>query len=162
MEYKVAKDPDALLKVLSEHERAIARLYQAYSARFDECADFWAGIAQEELEHAACLNKLKTLLQADAAIVIIERFSIDAVQFSINYVNGLIVRASDPNFKLINALSLAMKLEEALLEKNFFEVLSGDGQEVREALELLAAETEHHFQIFHHALENHKNSMGLQ
>ena len=162
MEYKVAKDPDALLEVLSEHERVIAQLYQAYSARFDESSVFWAGLAQEELRHAACLNKLKILLQADSAIVIIERFSIDAVQFSINYVNQLIERASQPDFKLINALSLAMKLEEALLERNFFEVLSGDGQEIREALEFLAAETERHFQMLHNTLEDYKNSIESQ
>ena len=162
MEYKIAKDPDALLKVLSEHERVIAQLYQAYSARFDDSAVFWAGLAQEELKHAACLNKLRTLLKEDSAIVIVERFSIDAVRFSINYVNELIERATQPDFKLLNALSLAMKLEEALLERNFFEVLSGDGQEIREALEFLASETEHHFQILQQALADHKNSMGLQ
>lgn len=162
MEYKIAKDPDALLKALSEHERVIARLYQAYSTRFDEYTIFWANLAQEELKHAACLNKLRTLLKEDSEIIIVERFSIDAVQFSINYVNELIEHASGADFELINALSLAMKLEEALLEKNFFEVLSGDSQETREALELLATETERHFQMLHNTLEDHKNSLGLQ
>ena len=161
MEYKIAKDPDALLEVLSEHERAIARLYQTYSQCFEDYAAFWAGLAQEELKHTACLNKLRILLQEDSAVVIVERFSIDAVRFSIKYVNGLIERASQPDFKLLNALSLAMKLEEALLEKNFFEVLSGDGQEIREALEFLSNETERHFQVLHNALEDHKHSMGL-
>ena len=162
MEYKIAEDPDALLKVLSEHEWAIARLYQAYSAHFDEYAIFWDHLAQEELKHAACLNKLRTLLKEDSAIVIVERFSIDAVRFSINYVNELIERANQPDFELINALSLAMKLEEALLEKNFFEVLSGDGQEIREALEFLGNETARHFQVLHNTLKDHRSSMALQ
>lgn len=162
MDYKTAADPDALLKVLSEHERAIARLYQAYSVRFDEFAVFWAGLAHEELKHAACLSEVRTLLREDSEIVIVERFSMDAVRFSIRYVNALTERAAEPDFELINALSLAMKLEEALLEKNFFEVLSGDGQEVREALEFLSNETERHFQVLHHTLEYHKNGMGLQ
>lgn len=131
MEYKIAKDPDALLGALAEHERAIARLYRAYSSRFDEHGAFWGDLAQEELKHAACLKKLRAILKEDPATVIVERFSVDAIRFSIDYVNELIERATQPNFELINALSLAQKLEGALLEKNFFEVLSGDSQEVR-------------------------------
>ena len=95
-------------------------------------------------------------------MVIVERFSIDAVQFSINYVNGLTDRAAEPDFELINALSLAMKLEEALLEKNFFEILSGDGQEIQETLEFLSTETERHFQMLHNTLKGHKNSIEPQ
>ena len=147
MEYKIAKDPDVLLGALAEHERAISRLYQAYSSRFDEHAEFWAGLSQEELKHAACLNKLRTLLQEDTGVVIVERFSVDAIRFSINYIDELIECASRPDFEFINALSLAITLEEALLEKNFFEVFSGDSQEVQEALEFLANETERHSKI---------------
>jgi len=162
VEYRTARDPDALLKTLSEHEQAIARLYRAYSTRFDDGTNFWADLAREELKHAACLNKIRTLLQEDSAMVIVERFSIDAVQFSINYVNGLTDRAAEPDFELINALSLAMKLEEALLEKNFFEILSGDGQEIQETLEFLSTETERHFQMLHNTLKGHKNSIEPQ
>ena len=156
MEYKIAKDPDALLGALAEHERAIARLYQAYSSRFDEYGIFWGDLAQEELKRAACLNKLRTLLRENPAIVIVERFSVDAIRFSIDYVNELIGRAGQPNFELINALSLAKKLVESLLVKNFFEALSGDSQEAREALEFLANETERHFKILCNIQEERK------
>jgi hypothetical protein len=138
VEYKIAKDPDALLELLAEHERAIARLYRAYASRFDEHAGFWTNLADEELKHSACLNKLRTLSQEDDTFVIVERFSVDAIQFSIRYIEELIERASQP---------LATKLEESLLEKNFFEVLSGDSQEVQEVLDFLTNETERHSKI---------------
>jgi hypothetical protein len=147
VEYKIAKDPDVLLGALADHERAISRLYRAYSSRFNDHAELWVGLAEEELKHAACLNKLRTLLQEDTGIVVVERFSVDAIQFSINYIDGLIERASQPDFTFISALSLAITLEEALLEKNFFEVFSGDSQDVREALGFLAKETERHFKV---------------
>ena len=147
MEYKIAKDPDALLGLLAEHERAIARLYRAYASRFDEHADFWTNLADEELKHSACLNKLRTLSQEDDTFVIVERFSVDAIRFSIHYIEELIERAGQPDFEFINAFSLATKLEESLLEKNFFEVLSGDSQEVQEVLDFLTNETERHSKI---------------
>ena len=160
MEYKTAKDPDSLLKIFSEHERVIAQLYQAYASRFDGCAAFWDSLAREELQHAACLNKLRTLLQANSEIVIVERFSVDAIQFSINYIHTLIERAYQPNFILVNALSLATKLEEALLEKNFFDVLSGDSQEVQETLEFLEKETERHSRTLREGLRDYNNLSG--
>ena len=162
MPYKATKDPRALLKMLSEHEQAIAQLYQTYSGCFENYADFWANLAQEERKHADCLDKLSRIVQEDPAVVIVERFSIDAIRFSINYVNELIERANQPDFKLINAMSLAAKLEEALLEKNFFEVLEGGGQEIRQTLEFLRHETDRHSQVLNHALKDYKNSIGLQ
>lgn len=160
MKYKVAKDPDALLKALQEHEHLLAKLYQAYARRFDEYTTFWSDLAHEELKHAACLNKLRLLLKEDPTITIIERFSIDAIQFSIKYVNELIERASQPEFQLVNAFALAMKLEEALLERNFFEVLDGDDHEIRETLEFLAKETEHHFHLLDNTSKDYKNRIA--
>ena len=95
-------------------------------------------------------------MQDNPDIVITERFSTDAIDFSIRYIKSLIERAKQPEFKLINALSLAIKLEEALLEKNYFEVLSGDADEVRSVLELLTKETERHFQIINNVFQNYK------
>jgi len=158
MDYKVAKDPDALLTALQEHERVIGQLYQAYSQRFPDYADLWEKLAQEENKHAACLNSLRTQIQDDPDIVIMERFSTDAIEFSIRYVKELIERSKRPDFKIINAFSLAMKLEEALLENNYFEVLSGDTDEVRSVLDFLVEETERHFQILKSAFGGYKAS----
>ena len=158
MKFKVADNPDALLTALQKHEQALAHLYQAYSQRFEDYAVFWAGLAQEEFKHAACLGSLRKQLKDSSDIVIVERFSIDAIDSSIVYVNELVDRASEPEFKLLNALSLATKLEEALLEKNFFEVLSGDGQEIQEVLALLADETSRHLQTLRNTLKEHKGA----
>lgn len=156
MDYKIAKDPDALLAALQKHEMIIGQLYGAYARRFPEYARFWENLSGEEVKHAACLNSLRTQMKNDPDIVIAERFSKDAIEFSIRYVKELIERCGQPDFKIINALSLAMKLEEALLEKNYFEVLAGDTEDVRGVLEILAHETERHFQTLKKAFEDYK------
>jgi rubrerythrin len=156
MDYKIAKDPDALLTILQEHELVIGRLYGAYAQRFPDYAHFWEKLSEEERKHAACLKSLRTQMQNDPDIVIVERFSTDAVEFSIRYVKELIERSGQPEFKIINALSLAMKLEEALLENNFFEVLAGDTEDVRGVLEILTHETKRHFQILKNAFRDYK------
>ncbi|MHC4855578.1 MAG: ferritin family protein [Planctomycetota bacterium] len=156
MDCKIAKNPDALLAALQEHELVIGQLYQAYSQRFPDYAHLWEKLAEEESKHAACLNSLRTQIQDDPDIVIMERFSTDAIEFSIRYVKELIERSRQPEFKIINALSLAMKLEEALLEKNYFEVLAGDTNEIRSVLDFLVEETERHFQTLKNAFGDYK------
>ena len=141
---------------MQEHEKAIARLYQAYAERFDEYTDFWFDLANEELKHAACFSSLRLQLKGNPDFIIIKRFSADAIDFSIRYVNELIERTKDPEFELINAFSLAVKLEEALLEKNFFEVLDDDTQEVKDTLSFLANETERHSQTIFNTLNDYK------
>jgi rubrerythrin len=156
VDYRIAKNPDALLSTLQEHELVIGQLYRVYARRFPVYADFWQKLAQEENKHAACLNSLRTQMQDDPDIVIRERFSTDAIEFSIRYIKQLIERAMQTDFNLVNAFSLAMKLEEALLEKKFFEVLTGDTEEVRSVLEFLAEETQHHYQTLSSAFQNYK------
>jgi len=155
---KIAKNPDVLLAALQEHERVIGQLYQAYSQRFADYADFWEKLAHEENKHAGCLGTLRNQMQENPDIVIVERFSIDAIDFSIRYVKELIERSKQPEFNLTNAFSLAMKLEEALLEKNFFEVLSGDTPDTKETLELLARETQGHYQLLSSTLRAYRAS----
>lgn len=156
MDYKIAKDSDALLSALQQHELVIGQLYGAYAQRFGGYADFWEKLSAEEFKHAACLKSLRTQMQNNPDIVIVERFSKDAIEFSIRYVKELIERSGQPDFKIINALSLAMKLEEALLENNYFEVLAGDTEDVRGVLEILTNETKRHFQTLKNAFGDYK------
>jgi hypothetical protein len=158
MHFKPADNPDFLLSRMQDHERALAALYQTYSQRFENDALFWSHLAQEEYKHAACLGSLRNQLSEDSDMVIVERFATDAINTSIEYVNGLIDRAGQPEFSLLNALSLALKLEEALIEKGFFEVLSGDSQEIREVLTLLENETQGHSKVLRDALRKCKDA----
>lgn len=161
MDYRIAKNPDALLATLQKHELVLGQLYGIYARRFPNYADFWQKLAQEENKHAACLNSLRTQMQNDPDIVIVDRFSTDAIEFSIHYIKQLIERAKQPNFNLLNAFSLAMKQEEALLEKNFFEVLTGNTEEVRSVLELLTEETQRHYQTLNGAFQSYKTDPTL-
>lgn len=156
MGYEIAENPDVLLDFMQQHEQAIAALYQAYAERFEAYADFWTDLSRAELKHAACLALLQSRLKDNPDIVIVRRFSIDAIKSSIRYVTELIHRVTQPEFSPINAFSLAMKLEEALLEKDFFEIFTGDSQETKDTLLLLLHETQEHFEVIKDALNEYK------
>jgi len=145
-----------LLQAMQQHELTIAKLYLAYAERFEAEAEFWNELSEAEVRHSRCLQKVKDLMADNPEIQIAQRFSLDAINSSIRYINELIERAASPEFQPINALSLAMKLEEAFLEKNYFEVLTGDSEEIKDTLELLRSETEQHFHILKEKVDRFK------
>lgn len=158
MDFQKAENPDILLKVMQQHEQMLANLYHAYAEKFEVYTDLWNELSQAELKHVRCLEMLQSLLAENPDIRIVQRFSLDAINSSIRYVNELIERSTHPEFELINAFSLAMKLEEALLEKKYFEVLEGDSQEVKDTLQLLSDETGQHFRMLEKAFNDGKRN----
>jgi hypothetical protein len=158
MAFQRTEDPKTLLEAMQQHELMIAKLYNAYADRFEAYADFWKELSQAELKHAQVLEQLSNALGENPDIIIVQRFSIDAINSSIHYVNELIERAKHPEFEPINAFSLAMKLEEALLEKKYFEIMAGDSYEIKETLSFLLHETEQHYQILKQALTDYRAS----
>jgi len=100
----------------------------------------------EETQHAKWLDSLQSNINESSEKIIVQRFPIAAIETSLRYVNRLIQDAAQPNFTLINAISEALHLEEALIENKYFEVLEGDSIETKHILNLLSNDTKRHFQ----------------
>jgi hypothetical protein len=152
---KIAKDADAIVEALKEHEKALARLYEAYAERFPEYEEFWAELAREEIQHASWLDTILTRIENSAEDFVVERFSIATIEHSIGYVEQLATRAHQPDFVLINALSTALQLEKALIENNYFEVFEGDSANTKRILDLLAQSTQIHYEKLYNAWREH-------
>jgi rubrerythrin len=142
----IAKAPGELLEAMREHEQALAHLYELYAEKYPDYEDFWTELSLEENLHAAWLDKLWSEIENGSEDIVVERFPIGAVQRSTEYVKKLEDTASQPDFTLINALSTALRLEEALMENKFFEVCEGDSVKTKRTLNSLAQGTMEHCQ----------------
>ena len=140
----IAKAPNELLEAMKEHELALARLYGLYAEKYPDYKDFWTSLSLEENQHAAWLDQLWSEIENGSEDIIIERFPIGAVQRSTEYVKKLEDTAYQADFLLVNALSTALRLEEALMENKFFEVCEGDSIKTKRTLNLLAQSTLEH------------------
>jgi hypothetical protein len=140
----IAKAPKELLEAMKEHELALARLYGLYAEKYPDYEDFWTSLSLEENQHAAWLDQLWSEIENGSEDIIVERFPIGAVQRSTEYVKKLEDTAYQPDFVLVNALSTALRLEEALMENKFFEVCEGDSAKTKLTLSLLAQSTLEH------------------
>jgi hypothetical protein len=152
----IAKAPDEILDALKEHELALAELYEVYAEKFPEYKDFWTKFSSEEIQHADCINSLQTIVEESNEDFIVERFKIGAIENSTKYVKNLADTARQSDIPLIKALSTAVYLEQALIEKNYFEVFESDNAQTKHILSLLAEGTRKHYEKLRAAWQEHK------
>jgi hypothetical protein len=134
------------LDMLREHEKAIGRLYVTYAHRFPQDCDFWLGLSQEEDQHAQWIELLHSKIEEELSGLIVNRFPTVAISHSISYINRLIESANRPSLTPVNALSVALDIEQALLENRYFEVFESDSAEIKRVLELLSQGTKAHLE----------------
>lgn len=133
-----------VLDLLIKHELVIEQLYMVFSARFPARRDFWQRLAGEEQRHADCLGTLRSESTSTTDLLYDSRLKLQAIKSSIGYVESQIVGAQEGRFSLVQALSIARDLENALLEKHFSSVHAMVSDEVGSILMDLAADTERH------------------
>jgi len=134
-----------VIKLLAEHEKAISQLYKEYARKFPEQKDFWLKIAEEEIEHASWIFKLRSQAEKGSLYFKEGRFKTEAIKTSLEYVKSQIAEAQNKKISAKNALSVARDLESGLIEKKFFEVFEPDCREIKQVLLDLAAATREHF-----------------
>lgn len=145
-----------LLDIMKEHEEVISRLYECYAEKFAEHRDFWTELSEEEIEHANWIDTLRSRIEEGADVMVADRFPIEAIKCSIDFVNKQIKKAADANFSLINALSTAIDIEKGLIDSKYFEVFEGDSKETACTMALLARSTKEHYQRIRRMWQKHQ------
>ena len=133
-----------IIAVLSELERNVGRLYEAYGFQFPEHRSFWQNLANEEKEHAIWLEKLGNYVRQGQAVLNEKRFNIFAARSFLNYLKSELDKAARQEITIINAAAIALYLEESIMEHNYYEVISGDAPELQKTFDYLTTATSVH------------------
>lgn len=133
-----------IIESLAQNEEAIERLYKAYSGTFIENEQFWFYLAIEEKNHADWLRHLSSRMKGKGVYFKEGRFKLDAITFFREYVEKQIAALGKELITNEKALAIALDIENALLEKNFFEVFDTDSAEIKATFVNLAKATEEH------------------
>jgi len=152
----IAKAPEVILEAMKGHEQSLARLYERYAGKFPEYKGFWTELSLEEVQHADWIDKLQADIEGSSEDFIAERFPLGAIQRSTEFVKKQAIAADQPDFVLINALSTALRLEEALMENKYFEVIETDNAKTKHTLAMLAQSTQEHYQRIRKLWQEHK------
>ena len=145
-----------VLNKLAEVEESVGRLYEAYAALFPDYRQFWSGLVDEEKQHAVWVRELCSLVEKGTAKFNENRFNIFAIQTYINYLKEELDKASGR--KLVNALSIALYVEESMMEKKYFEIINGDSEELKQTLRKLTGATQIHIARVRETLDTYRNT----
>jgi hypothetical protein len=147
-----------VLELMIEHELALRRLYEVFAALFAERRDLWHVLAREEEGHAGRLGKLRSEPTLDGWLSRYTGLKTQAIRSSIGYIESQKLRAEEGRLSLVQALSVAEDLENALIENQFARVDNSVSVEIGSVLMGIAVETERHRQVLRGALAEEKRS----
>src|SRR5512136_1316079 len=138
--------PGEVLDAMAKNEEAVSRLYQAYSDRFPAQKALWDSLATDESSHAAWIRGLQTKMRGGSLSVNRDRFKLQPVRGFTAYLERELASAREPGMSPINALSVALYIEESIIEQRFFEVFVADAPELKRVLADLANSTKAHLE----------------
>lgn len=156
---EMKEDEPSVLELLIRHELALKRLYEIFAAQFMSHQDFWQDIARDEQRHADRLATLRTESASCAELLRNSRFKPPAIKSAIGYIESQIVKTHKGNLTLLEALSIANDLENALLEKQFSKLSETGSQEIKSILSDITAETEKHRKLIVEAFNTEKRNI---
>jgi hypothetical protein len=149
---------EAVLELLINHELAIKHLYETFSTAFTERESLWQNLASEEQGHADSLGTLRSEANIESWLLHNSPIRLQAIKSSIGYVESQITRTREGKFTLMQALSIARDLENALLERQFSKLSDSAPPKIRAVLLDLAVETEKHQKAIIDAITDEKRS----
>ena len=133
-----------LLELLADHESEIARLYETYASVLPDRRRLWKDLADDETNHADWVRSLIPLVENGSLAVREGRFAAAAIETSLEYIRRRVTEASVEPPGFLKALVIALDVEDAMLEKQFFDVADEDASEFRRVLNSLKSETQRH------------------
>ena len=133
-----------IFEELAHNEEAIGGLYRVYGEMFPRLGKFFSGLANEEAGHANWVRQLSQAAKEAALNIDQARFNIQALDASLKHIDELKEEAKQDDFSVKRALANALKLEEGLLENNYFNIIKDDALELADLLEKLARATAGH------------------
>ncbi len=135
-----------VIEAMAKNEEAVSRLYQAYADRFPFQKTFWSGLAADEMSHAGWIRGLHAKMREGSLSINRDRFKIQPVRGFTSYLEREMASAREPGMSPINALSVALYIEESIIEQRFFEAFQPDAPELKRVLADLAAATKGHLE----------------
>ena len=139
-------NPGEVIEAMAKNEEAVSRLYQAYSERFPDQKAFWSSLASEETTHAEWIRSLQTKAREGSVFFARDRFKMQPVRGFSAYLERELATARQPGMSPINALSVAVYIEESIIDQRFFEVSAADNPELKRILNDLATATRSHLE----------------
>jgi rubrerythrin len=154
----MVKKPLEAIELLAENEMVISRIYRVFSERFPDYHDFWAKMAEEEIEHADMIRSVLPYVKKGTVRFKAQRFDETSVGMFRDYLKFSLARVGEQGIALKDAFETALAIEHDLLERSFVDWFEADTGELMLVFEGLASSTREHHRRLVQATENSEQS----
>jgi len=149
---KIRQSQSDIINDLAECESAIGKLYGEYGRLIPESAEFWTRLAHEEMQHAAMLRSFHRTLEKGNLFFNLGKFTGDSLK-SVNVLTGQELEfARKETVSHAHALTVAVKIENMLLEAKFYDTITSDAPEFQIIAKKLADDTRVHLASIQQAM----------
>ncbi|HAV11442.1 MAG TPA: hypothetical protein DCX32_02770 [Candidatus Moranbacteria bacterium] len=132
-----------IVELLAKNEDKLSELYALYGEKFTFMKKFWDELTEDELGHGRWVKTLKKKVEEGAVQFGEHRFDKDMLEDFYKSVQLQIFEANK-EINVVDALKNAVKIEQTMIEKRFFDVFKGDSVELEILLLALRYSTENH------------------
>jgi hypothetical protein len=134
----MATSSETFLNHLMQYEDGMARLYALFADYFYESSPFWLALHDEEREHFEMMETMRMHAAEGKLTFSFDRLSAPAVYEALLYFKACFALAQRGPMPMTQAYSMALDLEDSLIERRIFEIADGDSPELAATLEMLA------------------------
>jgi hypothetical protein len=132
------------IALVAEFESAVMELYWVYSEKFPEHEVFWIAMADDERRNTEWVRSTIEKISSGAIEYNRDRFNIEAIRTTLNFVKAQILAAQSHPVKLQTALGNAAGIEDSLAKKRFYEIIKDDTPEGRRIYQQFISENQKH------------------
>ncbi len=132
------------IELIAEYEMAVMELYWVYSETFPEHRTFWIDMADDERKNTEWIRSTIEQIKCDKIDYNRDRFNIEAIRTSMNFIRTQIKEALDQKVSITTALANAAGIEDSLAKKKFYEIIKDDNPEAQALYRKFLAENQRH------------------
>ena len=115
-----------------------------YSEKFPEHEAFWIAMADDERRNTEWVYSTIAKIANGAIEYNRDRFNIEAIRTTLNFVKAQIQAAKTQMVTLPKALGNAVGIEDSLAKKRFYEIIKDDNPEGRQLYQKFINENQNH------------------
>lgn len=131
----------SIIDAFEQNELNISQLYEIYSQKIPHKKAFWEKISKEEIRHAEEIRKIN---KEEESSFVESKFHQGIIKNIFDFVQKSVKEAEEEELSHIEALKVALRVEQSFLEKKSFEIFAPNQKTVKEVLQKLNLETEVH------------------
>jgi hypothetical protein len=144
------------IQLVADFESAIMELYWLYSEKFPEHEAFWISMADDERKNTEWVKSVIEKINAGSIEYNRDRFNIEAIRTTLNFVKSQIQAVQSQPVTLLNALGNAAGIEDSLAKRRFYEIIKDDNPEGRKLYEKFMSENQKHREKLNQFRQKHK------